>query len=100
MKQSGKLFKITEDRSIYIIQNEDGTYINSEYQIRYRNLGESFEKAIVQESFVSIDKEKGMVNVLDEVGKPKFHFPMVWLDTDYMKYLSLVESGKLKTEEK
>ena len=99
MKKSGKLLKITDDRSIYIIQNEDGSYIDSEYQIRYRNLGESFEMKLIQESYVSIDQEKGMVNVLDGVGKSKFHFPLIWLDTDYMKYVRLVESGKLKIEQ-
>lgn len=98
MKQSGKLLKITEDRSIYILQNEDGSYIDSDYQIRYRNLGESFEMKLVQESYVNVDQEKGTVNVLDAAGKSKFHLPMIWLDTDYMKYVRLIESGKLKTE--
>lgn len=98
MKQSGKLLRISEDRSIFILENKDGSYIDEKGIIRYRNLGEDFENKIMEESYVYIDKDKGMVNVLNGVGKTKFFFPMNWLDTDFMKYMRLVESGKLKTE--
>lgn len=92
--KSGKLLKISNERSIYIIENEDGSYINEEMLIRYRNIGANFEKALINESYCSI--EGGMVNVLDATLKPKFHFPLIWLDTDRMKLQSLIEKEYIK----
>jgi len=92
--KSGKLLKISNERSIYIIQNEDESYINNEMLIRYRNIGDNFEKVIVNESYCSI--EQGIVSVLDVTSKPKFHFPLIWLDTNAMMLQSLIEKEYIK----
>lgn len=95
--KSGKLLKISDERSIFIIQNEDGSYISTEMQINYRNIGTNFDHRLTQDAFVNIT-DKGIVEVLDAAGKAKFHFPAVWLDTNYMKFIELQESGLLKAE--
>lgn len=92
--KSGKLLKISNERSIYIIQNEDESYITQDMLIRYRNIGENFKKALINESYCSL--ENGMINVLDATSKPKFHFPLIWLDTDAMKLQSLIEKEYIK----
>ncbi|MDD5649121.1 MAG: hypothetical protein PHF86_01700 [Candidatus Nanoarchaeia archaeon] len=90
--KSGKLLRISEERSIYILQNEDGTYIDSNNVIKYRNL---FDIGIINESFVNLDAN-GSVHVLDEAGNSKFYFPSIWLDTLSMKILELQELGIIK----
>lgn len=92
--KSGKLLKISNERSIYIIQNEDESYITQDMLIRYRNIGENFDKVFINESYCSI--EQGMVNVLDNVGNPKFHFPLIWLDTNAMMLQSLIKKEYIK----
>lgn len=94
---SGKLLKITDERYIFIIENEEGEYVSKDMQIRYRNIGSNYEIAIINESPVRLNS-KGNVEVLDAVGNPKFNFPAVWLDTDKMKILGLAEKGILKLE--
>lgn len=92
--KAGKLLKISDQRSIYIIQNEDESYIDKDFFIKYRNIGPSFEIKMIEEA--KIEREKGMILVLDTQGKPKFHFPEVWLDVDYMRIHELAENGKLQ----
>jgi hypothetical protein len=90
--KSGKLLKISDERSIYIIQNEDESYIDKNNSIRYRNIGVSFDIHQINDSFVNIDN-KGNMHVLDAVGNSKFYFPSVWLDTDMMAVYELQEKG-------
>lgn len=40
---SGKYLKITDDWSIYILENENGSYISDENTVRYKNVGNSFD---------------------------------------------------------
>ena len=93
--KSGKLLKISNERSIYIIQNEDESYINEEMLIRYRNIGENFDKALILESFCFID-DKGMLNITNNVGDSIVHFPIIWLDTNRMMLQSLIEKEYIK----
>lgn len=97
MKQSGKLIRISENLSMYILENEDGSYISQDGIIRYKNIGTNFNIHFIQEHNCHID-EKGMVQILDEVGKSMMFFPAIWLDTDQMKVMGLVEKGLLKFE--
>lgn len=90
----GKMLKISDERTIFIIENEDGSYISPEMEIKYRNIGESFDTRFIQESFCAI--EGNMVNVLDAVGNTKFHFPAIWLDTTAMQIETLIQKGILK----
>jgi hypothetical protein len=92
---SGKLLRITDDRSIYIHENEDGSYIDEQAIIKYRNIGASFELAQVMEAYTMVDPNQS-VHILDDAGKSKFHFPAIWLDTQMMKILELQESGLIK----
>jgi len=80
---------------MYILENEDGSYITQEGVIRYKNIGTNFNIHFIQEHNCAID-EKGMINILDELSKPMMHFPAAWLDTDQMKIRGLVEKGLLK----
>ena len=93
--QSGKLLRITDDRSIYIHENEDGSYIDDKSIIYYRNIGASFEIAQVMEAYTMVDPNQS-VHILDDAGKSKFHFPSIWLDTQMMKIIDLQESGLIK----
>jgi len=95
MKQSGKLLRISDNLSMYILENEDESYISPEGIIRYKNIGTNFNTHFIQEHNCVID-EKGIVNILDEVGKSMMYFPAIWLDTDQMKIMGLVEKGLLK----
>lgn len=92
---SGKMLKISNERTIYILENENGEYIDENMLIRYRNIGANFEIKLINESSCSIEPN-GMLNVLDNAGKSKFHFPAVWLDTNRMKLQTLVEQGIIK----
>jgi hypothetical protein len=96
---SGKLLKISDERSIYILENEDGSYINKQELIRYRNIGASFEIAQIEEAFTMIDPNQ-TIHILDNSGKSKFHFPLVWLDTITMKVIELQELGILQINKK
>lgn len=91
----GKLLRITDDWSVYVLENEDGSYLTEEGVIRYKNVGESFDYRITHESYVLVD-EKGVLFVLDAVGKSKFHFPAIWLNTDQMRVDGLVRDGVIK----
>ena len=94
--KSGKLLRISDERSIYIHENEDdGSYINKQEIIRYRNIGASFEIAQVNEAYVMVDANQS-IHILDDAGKSKFHFPAIWLDTNMMKILELQELGLLQ----
>lgn len=93
--KSGKLLRISEERSIYIIQNADESYIDENTIIKYRNVGNSFDIHQINESYVSFD-DKGNIHVLDNVGNSKFYFPNVWLYTDEMKIMELIEKGLIK----
>jgi len=92
--KSGKLLRISEDRSIFIIQNEDGSFITQDGLINYRNLGSNFNPRIIQDSYTSISN--GMVDVLDIAGKAKFHFPEIWLNTTAGMVHELVDKGVLQ----
>jgi hypothetical protein len=94
---SGKLLKISDERSIFIIQNEDDSYIAKDNTISYKNIGESFDIRIINESYVNIDA-KNNAHVLDASGNSKFHFPLMWLDTLSMKLYELQDSGLIKIE--
>ncbi|MFA5934996.1 MAG: hypothetical protein WC827_03875 [Candidatus Paceibacterota bacterium] len=74
---SGKYLKITDDWSIYVLENENGTYISNEGIIKYKNIGKDFDIRITFEDFITI--EQGVVKVLNAVGNPKFHFPLAWI---------------------
>ena len=88
--KAGKLLRITDDRSIYIIENEDGSLINESGKMRYRNIGAGFAIEQIAEDIVTVnDKEMADVGNL-------FHFPIMWLDTDRMVIQRLVEKGLLK----
>jgi len=93
MKESGKLLRISDQRSIYIIMNDDGSYVKDNI-IRYLNIGANFEKKIINESNFYIDN--GMLHVVDAVGNSKFHFPAIWIDTISMKIFELQELGILQ----
>lgn len=86
--KAGKLLRISEERSIYIIENEDGSLINEAGIMRYRNIG-AFAIEVVNEDHVTVD-EKGIADV------GGFHFPISWLDTDRMKLMDLVNKGIIK----
>lgn len=75
---SSKYLKIEDDWSIYVLENENGTYISNNNTIRYKNVGKSFDIRITFEDFISI--EQGVIKVLNAVGNPKFHFPLIWLN--------------------
>lgn len=98
MKNAGKLIRISETLSMYILENEDGSYITPEGVIRYRNIGSDFEYKFEQVHNCSIDS-RGLLSILDEVGKAMMHFPAVWLDTDQMKIHNLVQKGLLQFDE-
>ena len=85
---SGKLLRISNERSIYILQNDDESYISKDNVIRYRNIGEGFEIKMINESHTNVDP-KGLIHVLDQAGNSKFHFPAIWLDTNTMKIIEL-----------
>lgn len=87
--KAGKLLRITDERSIYIIENEDGSLISSEGIMRYRNIG-AFAIEVINEDQVTVD-EKGSADV-----GGIFHFPLQWLNTDGMSIQRLVEKGLLK----
>lgn len=91
---SGKLLKISEERSIYIIENVDGSYIDNESIIHYRNIGKTFEIAQINTSFTQNDGQS--IYILDEAGNSKFHFPIIWLDTNMMKLIELQEQGLIQ----
>lgn len=95
---SGKLLKISEERSVFILQNEDGEYLTKEGVIKYRNIGESFELKMINESHTAIDP-KGQIHVLDQSGNSKFHFPVIWLDTNTMKLIELQQSNIIQIKE-
>lgn len=88
----GKSLRITDDWSVYVLENEDGSYLTQEGVIRYKNVGASFDYRVTHESYVAVG-EKGVLSVLDASGKSKFHFPAVWLDTDQMRTMGLVRDG-------
>lgn len=92
--KSGKLLKISNERSIYIIQNEDESYITQDMLIRYRNIGEKYEKALIVESICYI--EDGMLHITNNVGNSIIQFPIVWLDTDRMMLQSLIDKEYIK----
>lgn len=92
---SGKLLRISDERSIFIIQNEDESYINKDNLIRYRNIGPTFELVIINESYTNLDSTQ-QLHILDNSGNSKFHFPVIWLDTTHMKLIALQEEGILK----
>ena len=88
--KAGKLLRISDERSIYIIENEDGSLISPEGIMRYRNIGAGFAIEQIAEDVVTVD-EKGSVDV-----GGIFHFPVMWLDSDRMAINRLVEIGFLK----
>ena len=88
--KAGKLLRISDDRSIYIIENEDGSLISPEGIMRYRNIGAGFAIEVINQDQVMVD-EKGMADV-----GGIFHFPVQWLNTDGMSIQRLVEKGLLK----
>jgi hypothetical protein len=94
---SGKLLKISDERSIFIIQNEDESYITKENVISYRNIGESFETKMINECYTNIDA-KGNIHVLDAIGNSKFYFPAIWLDTNTMKLIELQNDGIIQLQ--
>ena len=87
--KAGKLLRITDERSIYIIENEDGSLMSPEGIMRYRNIG-AFAIEVINEDQVTVD-EKGSADV-----GGMFHFPVMWLDSDRMAINRLVEIGFLK----
>jgi hypothetical protein len=91
---NGKLLRITDERSVYILENEDGSYVSETGLIRYRNIGPSFDTRMIQESYTDFDIKTQSLHVLDEAGKSKWHIPAVWLDTLSMKILELQELTK------
>jgi hypothetical protein len=97
--KSGKLLRISDDRSIYIIENDDDSYITNDKLISYRNIGKSFDIAVVEKAYVDVGVDQ-QVHVLDAVGNSKFHFPMIWLNTNMMKLYELQEMGLIKLKDK
>lgn len=91
----GKLLRITDDWSVYVLENEDGGYLSTEGVIRYKNIGASFDYRVTHESYTSVTAQ-GVLEVLDAVGKSKFHFPAVWLNTEQMRVNGLVRDGIIK----
>ena len=98
MTSAGKLIRISENLSIYILENEDGSYLTTEGVIRYRNIGSNFEQKFEQEHNCNLDVD-GMLSILDEIGNAMMHFPAIWLDTDQMKLVRLAEKGLIKFTE-
>jgi hypothetical protein len=93
--KEGKMLRLADDLTIFIIANEDGLLISKENQMRYRMLGGGCDKSTITQSDVRVVKES-KVEVLDNNQKPMFWFPLLWLDTDGMKIQGLVEKGLLK----
>ena len=58
--KSGKLLTLSDDRSVYIIQNEDDSYIDKDDVIRYRNIGSAYNQSLVEERHIRIT-DKGMI---------------------------------------
>jgi hypothetical protein len=87
---NGKLIKLKEDYSIYILEAETGDYITNN-TIRYKNLGKGYNKSKVEENQVVI--ENNILFILEE-NKPIISFPVIWLDTTQMKFLELQELMK------
>ena len=88
--KAGKLLRISDEQSIYIIENEDGSLINESGKMRYRNIGAGFAINVINEDQVTVD-EKGIADIGN-----LFRFPVMWLDTDGMSIQRLVEKGILK----
>jgi len=87
--KAGKLLRITDERSIYIIENEDGSLISPEGVMRYRNIG-AFAIEVINEDQVTVN-DQGIADI-----GGIFHFPIMWLDSDQMTIKRLVEKGLLK----
>lgn len=94
---SGKMLRISENRSIYILEDEFGNYISNEMEISYKNVGKDYDVHFIQTHPIRIN-EKNMIEILDNVGNPMFFFPSIWLNTDQMKIMSLIEKGLLQTK--
>lgn len=92
---NSKLLRITDDWSVYILENSDGSYLAPDGQIRYKNVGKSFDTRLTHEAFTNTTAG-GILEVLDAVGKSKFHFPLMWLDTDQMRIQGLVRDEIIK----
>ena len=93
--KSGKLLKLSDDRSVYIIQNEDDSYIDADDVIRYRNIGSAYNQSLIEERHIRIT-DKGMIEVVGETGKSIWFFPLAWLDTDRMRVEGIVRDGLIK----
>ena len=93
--KSGKLLKLADDRSVYIIQNEDDSYIDKDDVIRYRNIGGAYNQSLIEERHIRIT-DKGTIEVVGETGKSIWFFPLAWLDTDRMRVEGIVRDGLIK----
>ena len=95
MNKAGKLIRISDTLSIFILENEEGEYITEQGVIRFKNLRENLQVSAEQVGNCVID-EQGVISIMDESNTPWVHFPAVWLNTDQMKLISLVEKGLIK----
>lgn len=93
--KSGKLLKLSDERSVYIIQNEDESYIDKDDVIRYRNIGEAYNQSLIEEGHIRVT-DQGIVEVVGETGKSIWFFPLIWLDTDRMRVEGIVRDGLIQ----
>ena len=90
--KSGKLIRLSDDRSVYIIQDEDDSYIDKDDLIRYRNIGSAYNQSLVEERHTRVT-DKGIVEVVGQTGKSIWFFPLIWLDTDRMRVEGIIRDG-------
>jgi hypothetical protein len=93
--REGKMLRITNELTVFIVANKDGSLIDGKNRIRYRTLGKGLNQSTINQSSVRVVNES-IIEVLDNKQKPMFGFPLLWLDTDAMKIQGLVEKGLLK----
>jgi hypothetical protein len=91
---SGKLIKLNDSRSIYLLYNNDNdSYFFDDNIIKFRNIGKDFDVAIVNENYYQIKNDT--LHVLDAASNPIFYFPIIWLNQIQMKINELFELGIL-----
>lgn len=96
MGKIGKLIKIEDDRSVYIIADDKDQFIRKDSTIHYKNVGKDFNLAVLHENNVRILNKGEKIEVLNKNGKTDFFFPGAWLDTTNGKIMELQEKGLLQ----
>lgn len=95
MSKLGKLLPITNDRQIYIEEQDNGEFIKDN-KIFYRNIGKDFDVRHLIEANVNVTEKE--IEILGNEGTVLVHFPTVWLDVTTMRIIELQQMGILKTK--